>query len=185
MCMCRIFSCVVGRVCLLWPVHSLDKTLLAFVLLTSVLQGQIPGISWIPFSFQSTIMKRISFLNVSLEGVVGLHGTIQLQLLHHYWSGHKLGLPWFWMVCLGNKQRSFCHFWDFIQVLHFGLLYWLSWLPHFFKGILEHNSPHSVHLSSLIPRMSIFTLTISCLSTSNLPWFINLTFQVPMQFCSL
>ena len=39
--MCRVFSCVVGRVCLLWPVHSLGKTLLAFALLHSVLQNQI------------------------------------------------------------------------------------------------------------------------------------------------
>ena len=28
-----------------------------------------------------------------LKGLVGLHGTVQLQLLQHYWSGHKLGLP--------------------------------------------------------------------------------------------
>ena len=27
--------------------------------------------------------------------------------------------------------------------------------------------------------------TISCLTTSNLPWFMDLTFQVPMQYCSL
>ena len=40
MSICRIFSCVVGRGCLLWPVHSLGKTLLAFALLHSVLQGQ-------------------------------------------------------------------------------------------------------------------------------------------------
>ena len=39
--MCRVFSCVVGRGCLLWPVLSLGKTLLAFVLLRSLLQGQI------------------------------------------------------------------------------------------------------------------------------------------------
>ena len=39
--------------------------------------------------------------------------------------------------------------------------------------------------SSLIPRMSMFTLAISCLTTSNLPWFMDLTFQVPMQYCSL
>ena len=39
--MCRVFSCVVGRGCLLWPVRSLGKTLLAFALLCSVLQGQI------------------------------------------------------------------------------------------------------------------------------------------------
>ena len=41
MSMCRVFSCVVGRGCLLWPVHSLGRTLLAFTLLHSVLQGQI------------------------------------------------------------------------------------------------------------------------------------------------
>ena len=33
--------------------------------------------------------------------------------------------------------------------------------------------------------MSIFTLAISCLTTSNLPWFRDLTFQVPMPYCSL
>ena len=33
--------------------------------------------------------------------------------------------------------------------------------------------------------MSTFTLAISCLTISNLPWFIDLTFQVPMQYCSL
>ena len=41
MSMCRVFSCVVGRGYLLWPVCSLGKTLLAFALLHSVLQGQI------------------------------------------------------------------------------------------------------------------------------------------------
>ena len=40
-------------------------------------------------------------------------------------------------------------------------------------------------VSSLIPRMSTFTLAISCLITFNLPWFMDLTFQVPMQYCSL
>ena len=33
--------------------------------------------------------------------------------------------------------------------------------------------------------MSTFTLAISCLTTSNLPWFMDLTFQVPMKHCSL
>ena len=31
--------------------------------------------------------------------------------------------------------------------------------------------------------MSVFTLAISCLTTSNLSWFRDLTFQVPMQYC--
>ena len=33
--------------------------------------------------------------------------------------------------------------------------------------------------------MLMFTLAISCLTTSNLPWFMDLTFQVPMQYCFL
>ena len=33
--------------------------------------------------------------------------------------------------------------------------------------------------------MSMFTLAISCLTTSNLPWFVDLTFPVPMQYYSL
>ena len=79
-----------------------------------------PGISWFPtFAFQSLIMKRTSLWVLVLEGLGGLHRTIQFQLLQHYWSGHILGLPWYWMVCLENEQRSFCRFWDCIQVLHF------------------------------------------------------------------
>ena len=27
-----------------------------------------------------------------LKGLVGLHRTVQLQLLQHYWSGYRLGL---------------------------------------------------------------------------------------------
>ena len=93
----------------------------------------IPGISWLPtFAFQSAIMKKTSFGGVSSRGLVDLHRTIQLQLLQHYWSGHRLGLLWYWMVCLGNEQRSFSHFWDCIQVLHLGLFCWFWWLLHFF-----------------------------------------------------
>ena len=44
---------------------------------------------------------------------------------------------------------------------------------------------HPVHFSSLIPNKLMFTLAISCLSTSSLPWFRDLTFQVPVQCCSL
>ena len=35
--------------------------------------------------------------------------------------------------------------------------------------VIELNSPILVHLSALIPKMSMFTLAISCLTTSNLP----------------
>ena len=56
-----------------------------------------PGVSWLPtFAFQSPIMKRTSFWVLVLAGLVGLHRTIQLQLLQQYWSGHRLGLLWYW-----------------------------------------------------------------------------------------
>ena len=68
-------------------------------------------------------------------------------------------------------------------------------LLHFFYGILACSSRHNGHLnwicpllsifSSLIPKMSMFSLAISCLTISNVPWFMDLTFKVPMQYCSL
>ena len=106
-----------------------------------------PGVSWLPtFAFQSPKMKRTCFFGVLvLEGLVGLHRTIQLQLLQHYWLGHRLGLLWYWTVCLGNEQRLFCCFWDCIQVMHFGFFCWLWWLLHFFSGILAHSSRYNGH----------------------------------------
>ena len=82
-----------------------------------------------------------------LKGLVGLHKTVQLQLLQHYWLGHRLGLLWYWMVCLGNEQRSFCCFWDCIQVLHFRLFCWPWWLLHFFWGIPACSSRYNGHLN--------------------------------------
>ena len=67
------------------------------------------------FALQSLQWKGRLLWVLVIKGLVGLHRAIQLLLLQHYWSGHRLGLPWYWMVCLGNRQRSFCHFWDYIQ----------------------------------------------------------------------
>ena len=92
-----------------------------------------PGVSWLPtFAFQSPIMKGHLFWVLVLKGLVGLDRTFQLQLLQCYWLGHRLGLVWYWMVYLGNKPRSFCHFWDCIQVLHLKLFCWPWWLLHFY-----------------------------------------------------
>ena len=90
-------------------------------------------------------------------------------------------------------MESFCHFWDCIQLLHFGLLLTMR-APLLLRDSCpqqqitwssELNLPISVHFSSLIPKMSMFTLIISCLTRSNLPWFMDLTFQLPMQYCCL
>ena len=145
---CRVFS---WKRVFAMTMCSLAKTLLAFVLLHFVLQGNLPvtlGVSWLTaFAFQSPIMKRTSLLVLVLRGLVGLHRTVQLQLLQHYLSGHRLRLPWYGMVCFGNEERSFCCFWDCIQVLHFRLFCWLWWLLHFFKGILVHSNRYNGHLS--------------------------------------
>ena len=45
--------------------------------------------------------------------------------------------------------------------------------------------PILVHFRSLIPEMSMFILAICCLTTSNMSWLMDLTFQFPMQYCSL
>ena len=99
-CPCVVFSCVVGRGCLLWPVRSLGKTLLAFALLHFVLQGQTCLLLLLLHS-SPLWWKGHLFLVLFLEGLVGLLRTIQLQLLQHYELGYRLGLLWYSMVCLG------------------------------------------------------------------------------------
>ena len=125
--MCRVFSCVVGRGCLLWPVCSLGRTLLAFALLHFILQGQIFQLLQVFLDFLLLHSSPLGWKGhlfgvLVLEVLVGVHRTVKLQLLQCYWLGHRLGLLWYWMVCLGNKQRSFCHFWDCIQELNIGFL---------------------------------------------------------------
>ena len=129
--MYRVFSCIVGRECLLWPVRSLGKTLLAFTLLHFILQNQTCLLLQVSLDFlllHSSPLKGKGhlFWVLVLESFVGLHRTIQLQLLQHWWLGHSLRLLWCWMICLESEPRSFCHFWDCTQVLH----YELSFVDH-------------------------------------------------------
>ena len=91
MSMCRVFSCVVGRGCLLWPVHFLGKTLLVFALLHSAFQGEICLLLQVFLDFlllhsSPLEWKGHLFGVLVLQGLVGLHRTIQLQLLQHYWG---------------------------------------------------------------------------------------------------
>ena len=62
MSMCRVFSCVVGRGCLLWPVCSLGKTVTlwsASFFTTRPNFPVTPGISWLStFAFESAIMVK-------------------------------------------------------------------------------------------------------------------------------
>ena len=113
---------------------AFDKTLLTFalfILYSKVILACYFGYLLASyFSFQSPVMKGHLFLVLVLKG---LHRAVQLQLLQHQqWLGRRLGLLWCWMVCLGNEARSFCHFWDCTQILHFRLFCWPWGLFHFF-----------------------------------------------------
>ena len=95
MSMYRVFSCVVARGCLLWPVYFLGKTLLAFALLHLVLQGHICLLLQVFLNFLLLLSSPLwwkghLFWMFVLEGLVGLHRTIELQLLQHYCLGKTL-----------------------------------------------------------------------------------------------
>ena len=99
MSMCRHLSCVVGRGCLLWPVSFLGQTLLAFALLHFVLQGQIYVLLQVSLDFlllhsSPLWWKGHLFLVLVLKGLVGLHRTVQFQLLQHYFLGHSVQFSW-------------------------------------------------------------------------------------------
>ena len=184
MSMCRVFSCVVGRGCLLWPVCCLGKTLLAFVLLHPVFQGQICLLLQVSLDFlllhSSPLWWKWHLLGVLVqEGLVNLYRTVKLQLFQHYFQGIDLdyhGIEWFALEM--NRDHS--------VVFEIVSKYCIS------DSLVDHDgysiSPkgflpavadimviwvkftHSSPFSSLIPRMSMFTLAISCLTTSNSYW---------------
>ena len=138
-CPCVVFPHVVGRGCLLWPVCSLAKLhqpLPCFILYSKAKFAWssrccLTSYFCIPVHYNE---NDVFFWVLVLKGLVGLHRTVQLQLLPHYWLGHRLGLPWYWTVCLGNKQRSLCHFWDCIQVQHFRLLLTMMATPFLLRN---------------------------------------------------
>ena len=91
--------------------HSLGKTLLGFDLLHFVLQGQICLLLWYLltsyFCIPVPYYERTSFWLLVLEGRVGLHRTVQLQFLQHYWSGIDLDycdIEWFALET--NREHS-------------------------------------------------------------------------------
>ena len=94
------------------------------------------------------------------------------------------------MVCLGNRDHSVVSEISSKHcILDFCLLWWLL---HFFQGILP--TIVDIIVIWVNPFQSILvrwflkcrrSLLPSHLTTSDLPWFMDLTFQVRMQYCSL
>ena len=81
-CPCVEFCCVVARGCLLWPVHSLGKTLLTFA--CSVLYSEAKLAHQARYLLTSyfftpvPMMKRTYFFGV-IGGLIGLLRTVQPQ----------------------------------------------------------------------------------------------------------
>ena len=75
--MCKVVSCVVGRGCLLWPVRSLGKTLLAFAMLHFVLLGQICLLFQVSLDFlhlhSSPLYWKDIFFSSWLNGRFSVH----------------------------------------------------------------------------------------------------------------
>ena len=84
------------------------KSLTCFILYSKAKLPVTPGISWsfyfcIPVPYK---WKWHLFWVLILEGLVGLHRTLQLQLLQYYCLGHRLGLMWYWIITLLETNRD-------------------------------------------------------------------------------
>ena len=104
----EVISCAFGRECSLWSVSSLCKALLTFALLPFILQGQACLSLRVSLDFllhSSPLWWKGYLFWVLVLGLVGLHRTVQLQLLWHQCLGHRFGLLWYWTVWLGSELR--------------------------------------------------------------------------------
>ena len=135
--MCTVGSRAVRRWCLLWPVHSLGKTLLGFPLLLFVLQGQICLLLQVSLHFLLFHSRPLSWKwhliwVLVLEDIVGLHWTVQTQLLQHYWLGHGYAITgygpiwvFFWASCSWWSEGLFGKSFSMAPPVQA-----LSWLPY-------------------------------------------------------
>ena len=110
--------------------------------------------------------------------------------MHSFLWLNNILLPWKWTEIILSFLRlhPITAFWTLLltmMAIPFILSFFLPTVAVDSYRSSELNSPIPVHLSLLIPRLSTFTLAVFYLTISNLPWFMDLTFQVPMQYCSL
>ena len=140
MSMCRVFSCVVGRGCLLWPVHSLGKNMLVFALLHFVLQDQIClllqiSLDFLLFHFIPLWWKKDLFLVLVLECLVGLHRIIQLIGI----CGWGTDLDYYdieWFALEMNQDHSVVF--EITPKYCISDSFWLWGLLHLFKDLVRY-----------------------------------------------
>ena len=113
-----------------------------------------------------------------LEGLVGLHRTIQLSFFSV--TGWDIDLDYCdieWFALETNRVHSvifeiaskYCDSDSFVNYKGCSISS-KGFLPTVVDIMVSQlNSLITVHYSAVIPEMSMFTLAISCLTTSNLP----------------
>ena len=129
MSICRVFSCVVGRRCLLWPVCSFGKTLLVLALLYLVLQGQISLLLQCQGTFNFKGSNMFSSLCAISQGLSvpyqflenrNEQSFIQFSELRSWerepgWISFSNSLQWLSSVTFYLKDYPFCcNWWNFI-----------------------------------------------------------------------
>ena len=171
MSMYRVFSCTVGRGCLLWPVHSLHKTLLVFALLHFVFQGQVGSVQF--GSVSQSGLTLCDPMNCSMPGLPVYHQLSEFTQTHVHWVGdaiqpsHPLSSPSPPALNLSQHQDLFkwvrsLH--QVAKVLEFQLQHIprpylpvissISWLPTFaFQGALKSLLQHHSSKASILRRL--------------------------------
>ena len=139
------------------------------------------GISWLPtFVFQSPLMKRTSFfLVLVLEGLVVLIEPFSFSFFNL--SGWALDLDYCDVALEMNRDHSvvfeiapkYCLSDSFVDYEDYSIS-----SKGFLPTMSELNSPILVRFILLIPKMSVFTLAIFYLITSNLPQFISGSYAI-------
>ena len=159
MCMCRVLSYIVGKRCLLWPVSSFEKTLLAFFLLHFVLQTQsclnTPGISWFStLAFQSSMMKSISLCVLVLNDLTGFPDAQQVKNLPVRQEMQEIWVP---SLSLQDPLEEG-------MASHFSILAWrprLLWCWMVFLG----SEPRSLSFLRLHPSTVFQILLLTMMAT--------------------
>ena len=131
------------------------------------------------FTSQSPMMKRTSFFGCQFQKVLQVFKEL-FNFSFFSITGWGIDLDYCdieWFILEMNRDHSVVFeiapntaFWTLLLTMRATLFLVKDYCPQQqIKWSSELNSPIPVHFSSLIPKMSTFILTISCLTISNLP----------------
>ena len=135
-CPCVESPFVMLEECVCYDQYVLLTKLLAVAPLHFVLRGQTLLLLQVSLDFllwhsSPCWLKGHLFLVLVLPGLIGVHRTLQLQLLQHYWSGHRLDYcDTEWFALEMNRDHSVVF--EIASKYYISYSCWLSRLLHFF-----------------------------------------------------